>query len=120
MNELKWIKMPEKWFRLESEFTTYWLGELKKKWYWKKKWSDASQDLKPYDCNIRTNIESYFCEVKIIEKDEFSFSQFRQNQIKALDDISKLWWKAIVVIYSILYNNYVVEDFAELKKKYNK
>lgn len=75
-------------------------------------------DKKPYDCNIRTDKDSYFCEIKIIKKSEFSFAQFEPNQIKALDEISKLWGKAIVVIYSIEHNRYIVEDFAELKKKY--
>ncbi len=119
MQELRWIEMPKAGFRLEKDFTTFWLGELKKKWYWKKKWSDASQDQKPYDCNIRTHLESYFCEIKVIKKDEFSFDQFQPNQIKALEEISKLWWKAIVVIYSVKYNSYIVEDFSELKNKYS-
>lgn len=120
MQELKWIKCPKSWFKLESEFTTWWLWELKKKWFWKKKWSDWSREQKPYDCNIRTNIDSYHVEIKVIKKDEFSFDRFEPNQIKALQEISDLWWKAIVVIYSIEFNNYIVEEFSELKNKYLK
>ena len=88
MQELKWIQCPKSWFKLESEFTTWWLWEWKKKWFWKKKWSDWSREQKPYDCNIRTNLDSYHVEIKIIKKDEFSFDKFQPNQIKALQEIS--------------------------------
>ncbi len=110
--------MPAKGFRLEKDFTTYWLGELGKRGFWKKKWSDASRDIKPYDADIRTNIADYHCEIKIIENDTFGFNQLRPNQIRALEHISSLGGNAVVVIYSIEKNNYVVIDFLELKKKY--
>ncbi len=119
MEELKWIEMPEKGFRLEKDFTTYWLWKLEDKWFWKKKWSDAAHDTKPYDCNIRTNLDSYHCEIKMIKKDQFSFDLFQPNQIKALNEIAWLWGKAIVVIYSIFYNKYTVHDFLVLKKTLN-
>ncbi|HMS90641.1 MAG TPA: hypothetical protein PKC87_00250 [Candidatus Absconditabacterales bacterium] len=120
MQELKGIQCPKSGFKLESEFTTWWLGELKKKGFWKKKWSDGSREQKPYDCNIRTNLDSYHVEIKIIKKDEFSFDKFQPNQIKALQEISDLGGKAIVVIYSIEFNSYIVEEFSELKKRYLK
>lgn len=119
MKELLWIKMPKQWFRLEKDFTTFWLWELKNKWYWKKKWSDWSQDKKPYDADIVTTLWSYHCEIKIIEKDDFSFDKFQPNQIKALEHISSLWWNAIVVIYSKLHNDYNVRNYNDLKIMYN-
>ena len=82
--------MPKKGFRLEKDFTTYWLGELGKLGFWKKKWSDSSVDAKPYDCDIRTNFASYHCEIKVIENDAFGFNQLRPNQIRALEHISSL------------------------------
>ena len=119
MEELKNIKCPEKWFLTESKFTTWWLWELKKKWFWKKKWSDMSQERKPYDCNIATPFGDYYVEVKIIRKwDNFSFDQFEPNQIKALEDLTKLWRNAIVVIYSIKENSYKVILYKDLKKNF--
>lgn len=118
MEELKNIKCPEKWFKFEKEFTTWWLKELNNKWFWKKKWSDMSQDRKPYDCNIATPIWDYYCEIKVIEKDKFSFDKFEPNQIKALEDLTKLWRKAIVVIYSKQMNSYLVFLYKDLKKLY--
>ena len=120
MEELKNIKCPEKWFRLEKDFTTWWLWELSKKWFWKKKWSDMSQDIKPYDCNIATNFSDYYCEIKVIEKDTFSFNRFQPSQIKALEHLTYLWKNAIVVIYSIKHNNYNVYLYKDLKKTLQK
>lgn len=119
MQELRWIPMPIKPFRLEKEFTTFFAKQLKEKWFFWHKISDLDIRAKPVDSIIRTHLESYFCEIKVIKKDEFSFDQFQPNQIKALEEISKLWWKAIVVIYSVEYNSYIVEDFSELKNKYS-
>ena len=116
MEELMNIKCPASWFTLEKDFTTWYLWELSNRWFWKKKWSDASQDSKPYDCNIVTPFWSYHCEIKMIKKDEFSFSQFQPNQIKALEHISKLWWNAIVIIYSIQINKYLVYKYEDLKE----
>lgn len=126
MEELKNIPCPKVWFykknakrqKIEADFTTWWLWELHDRWFWKKKWSDASQDRKPYDCNIATTSWDYYCEIKVIEKDEFHFWMFRPNQIKALEDLTKLWRKAIVVIYSIEANNYLVFLYKDLKKLY--
>ncbi len=116
LEELEWIKMPDKGFKLEKDFTTYWLWELWKKWFWKKKWSDWSFDMKPYDCNIATPEADYYCEIKVIKKDEFSLKVLRPNQLKALEDLTNLWKNAIVVIYSIEFNNYKVYKYSDLKK----
>ncbi|MDD3302244.1 MAG: hypothetical protein PHN31_01715 [Candidatus Gracilibacteria bacterium] len=116
LEELEGIKMPDKGFKLEKDFTTYWLGELGKKGFWKKKWSDGSFDMKPYDCNIATPEADYYCEIKVIKKDEFSLKVLRPNQLKALEDLTNLGKNAIVVIYSIEFNNYKVYKYSDLKK----
>lgn len=116
MQELKDIKMPKKAFKLEKDFTTYWLRELSKKWFWSKKWSDWSWDMKPYDCNIATSDWDYYCEIKIIKDEDFSMNQIRPNQTKAMEDLTALWKNAIIVIYSIEHNNYNVYKYSDLKK----
>ena len=118
MRELRWIKCPEAWFPTEAKFTTWWLWELKKKWYWKKKWSDSSQDRKPYDCNIATKIWDYYCEVKIIKDDEFQMSMFQPNQIKALKHLTELGKNAIVCIYSKKNNSYIVHNYENIEKSF--
>lgn len=114
MEELKWVKMPKKWFIYEKDFTTYFLKELEKKWFWSKKWSDGSWDTKPYDCNIVTNKNSYHCEIKVIDNEIITLKDFRPNQVRWLTTIAKLWWLAIAIIYSQKHNNYVVINFKDL------
>ena len=118
MEELKNIPCPKSWFKLESEFTTWWLWELKELWFWKKKWSDASWDFKPYDCNIATKLWDYYCEIKVVEDDEFHMWMLRPNQKKALEALTKLWRSTIVVIYSIKFNSYLVISYKKLKKSF--
>ena len=118
MKELKNIKCPDSWFKLESKFTTWWLWELKKKWFWKKKWSDASRDSKPYDCNIATPFWDYYCEIKVIRSENFDLSIFRPNQIKALNDLSMLWRQAIVCLYSTKKNTYWIVSWKKLKNSF--
>jgi len=71
-------------------------------------------DLKPYDCDIATEIASYHTEIKLIKKDSFTLSQLRPNQIKALEHLTKLGRNAIVVIYSIEKNSYLIFEYKEL------
>lgn len=118
MKELLWIEMPKKWFKLEKDFTTYFLWELKKKWFWKKKWSDWNFDLKPYDCNIVTNVWSYHTEIKIIKKDEIGMNNLRANQHKSLEHIALLWWKAIIIIYSVHFNKYMIFEYLDFINKF--
>lgn len=117
MKELIWIKCPKSWFPNEAKFTTWWLWELKKLWFWKKKWSDASWDRKPYDCNIATPTSDYYCEIKHLKKDaDFWIEIFRPNQIKAMQDLTALNKQAIVCIYSMPQNQYKVISWKNLKK----
>ncbi len=114
MQELRGIRCPEKGFNLESEFTTRWLWKLEELGFWSKKWSDASRDLKPYDCDIRTHKSSYHCEIKVIENTLITEYDFRPNQRKALKSIYELWWNWIAVIYSKKENAYLVKLYTNL------
>jgi len=115
MEELKWFSCKKLWYKLEKEFTTDWANRLKKKWFFWFKISDMDIRLKPLDWLIATPFWDYYCEIKIIKSDEFSFSMFQPNQIKALEHLTKLWRNAIVVIYSKQVNSYLVYKYEDLK-----
>ena len=113
MKELQ-TELKLKWVRLESGFTTRWLKSLKDKGFYVDKISDWSIWTKVVDCYIRTNISSYCCEIKVIDKDIFQVSRLRPNQRKGLRTWTNLWWKAIVCVYSKVFNQYKIIPFEVL------
>ena len=103
-------------FTKEKDFTTAWLKTLKGKWHFVYKLTDASMWKKPYDAIIRSQISTYHTELKIVEWNIFKISDLRNNQYSSLRNISELWWNAIVVVYSVKFNDYKIIDFNKILK----
>ena len=113
MEELK-IKIKAK-FTKESEFTTFWLKELKELWFACDKISDWSIWTKKIDCYITSDKAMYVCEVKIIEWKTFNLWRIRDNQRAYLSQVNKLWWKAIMCVASKKLQEYVIFSFDRIK-----
>ncbi len=110
------LNLPIKWpYKLESSFTTAWGKMIKDKWWYFDKISDWSIWAKKIDCYIITNKWSYICEIKVIDKDIFHIKRLRPNQLKALRLTNKLWWNAILCVYSKSLNKYKLFSFNKIK-----
>jgi len=113
---MKELKVQINWpFQLESSFTTHWLKKLKEKWYYVDKVSDGWIWMKKVDSYIRTDKDSYCCEIKLIDKDIFPLNRLRHNQWASLRKWHELWWTAIVVVYSKTLNKYTIIPFDIIK-----
>lgn len=117
MEELKiGIKWP---YKLEKEFTTAFLKELKKKWYFIYKISDAWIWIKPFDCIIVSDKAWYYIEIKLIDNDIFYINRLRDNQYTALKHIytldnNKLLLIPLVIVYSKKQNKYSIIPFNKI------
>lgn len=113
---MKELILPIKWkHTTEAKFTTAWLKELRVKWYYCDKISDWSIWAKKVDCYIRTKIDTYCCEIKVIEVNTFNLSRLRPNQWASLRKWYELWWTAILCVYSKKHNKYKIFNFEKIK-----
>ena len=102
-------------YLLESSFTASWLNSLREQGYYVDKISDASIWVKKVDCYIRDQLQTYCCEIKVVDKDIFQLDRLRPNQYKALRLWDSLGWEAIVVVYSKAFNDYKIIPFRLIK-----
>ena len=101
-------------YTLEKQFTTAYLKLLKEKWFYTDKISDWSVWSKKVDCYIRTNEDTYCCEIKVINNNIFPVKKLRANQYTALKKWHDLWWQAIVIVYSKTYKQYKIIPFSKI------
>ena len=99
---------------LEKKFTTAWLKELKDKGFYTDKISDWSVWTKKVDCYIKTDMDTYCCEIKVIWTNIFPVNRLRPNQYTALRKWHDLWWSAIVVVYSKKFYQYKIIPFSKI------
>lgn len=110
----------------EKEFTTQYLKEFKKDW-WAFKISDMARSIKPFDFFWLNKDWVIFCEVKVIDNDEFDIHKLRNNQFTALERIYLLSVKynlvnfihPVVLIYSKKENKSKKINFRLLLNNYN-
>ena len=113
MKELH-IKLNKK-HTVEKTFTTDWLGRLRAKWYYCDKISDGGIGIKKVDSYIRTKVDSYCCEIKVIEVDTLNLSRLRPNQWASLRKWYELGWAAILCVFSKKYQKYKIFSFEKIK-----
>ena len=108
-------------FKLEKDFTSYFLKQFESEWWWSFKISDIIRTIKPFDWFWLNKDWVFFCEVKIIDNDIFDIFQLRNNQFTALKRISKIIEKynlknihSVVLIYSTWLDKYKMINFSEI------
>lgn len=113
---MKELKVDIKWsFTTEAKFTTAWLKQLRDKWFYCDKISDSWIWFKKVDCYIRSNKDSYCCEIKVIEATTFNLWKIRPNQWASLRKWYNLWGNAILCVYSKKHNKYKIFSFEKIK-----
>lgn len=74
--------------------------------------SDSSMGYKPYDAIMHNSDWTYHIEYKFLKKtSEDVYKSLRPQQKYALDQITRLWWKAVVVVYYADVNMLTVYDY---------
>lgn len=87
-------------FKNEKEFQSYFWKYCKenKRFYYKI--PDVWHDMKPFDCFIRTNFETYFIELKVLNtKKCWVDNKLEPQQRWNLELIQSLWWISVVWVY---------------------
>jgi hypothetical protein len=122
MEQISNFVCPDKWFKSEALFTTWFWWQIQKWGWFFYKISDESRWLKPFDWLISYNWLVAAVELKYTKYGScFPFQMLRWSssknpwsQVKSLTDWQKNGWKSLVIVYSAKKNMYVVLDFAGL------
>jgi hypothetical protein len=120
LDDLK-FNLPEKWFKDEASFTTYFGRQIKEKWGFFHKISDADRWLKPMDAVFALNGIVWWIEFKITDsmkskpytKLRWSCPQNSWWQVKWLTTLMNNWWTSLVILYNRKVNAYKIIDFKD-------
>lgn len=118
--------LPPAPFPNEAKFTAWFWWEIRKRWWFWHKISDASIDYKPADAIVWLDWLTCLLEIKHWkEKREVNlFKKLRANQSFWLKRRRKNWWKSLVIYYNQTYHKYYIivfdEDFTEDSKLFIK
>lgn len=100
----------------EAKFTSWFLKNFRDEWGWAYKLPDIWRTIKPFDFFWINKDWVHFCEVKVIEKWVFKFSQLRDNQYTALyrtwDIVKKYSFQNFIKTYVLLYDKWSWEFFS--------
>lgn len=107
--------LPQKGFRTEAEFTTWFWRQIKEAWGFRHKISDMSIELKPFDWIFALNWYTWAIEIKVSDnKCKVDVEKMlRPNQKSGLWKYKKNWWNALVCYYSKVYNKYFIRSIDE-------
>ena len=117
--------MPENKFENEAKFTTWFLGQIKKRWWFAFKISDMDPRTKPCDSIFAYNGISWLIEFKFVKlSSTVPFAHLRWSspsnpwwQVEWLTryamNVEKSYWKSLICIYSQKEHNYKIFDIRD-------
>lgn len=104
---------PNKPFKNEAEFTTWFWRQIKEHWWFRHKISDMSIELKPFDWILA--IDWYVAAVEIKVSDHKHkvdvYKMLRDNQKTWLAKYKKNWWNSLVIYYNKVINQYFIREY---------
>ena len=107
-------------FSKEKDMYTYFNKLFTEKQYFYYKLSDSSMWYKPYDAILRNKEYTYHIEYKFLKNTkEDVYKSLRPQQKYALNQIHKLWWKAIIIVYYNQEDDLVFYEYWDWFSKYN-
>ena len=108
-------------FLTEATFTSAWIKDMKKLWYWCHKITDASIWHKPFDLIVQSKRQFFAVEVKKIENYKFKINQLRENQLTSFIKITTLERErrtpdnsCVIVIWSVEQKDFIIIPFVEI------
>ena len=112
---------PDKGFKNEAEFTTWFGKQVKERWWFFHKISDYSLWFKPFDAICALNWEACAIEFKHIKGTSCTpFNLLRGSsakkpwtQVMALGDYERNGWNSLIIVYSQKSNRYVSMKFSD-------
>lgn len=117
-----YFELPNKTFKTEALFTTWFLWCIRKRWGFAHKISDFSPGDKPRDADIA--FEWLAAAVELKKTDNGSCRPYQllrwsspKNpgaQVSSLDSYARNGWNSLVIVYSTKKHRYVILDFRHL------
>ena len=112
---------PEKGFKNEAEFTTWYGKQVKERWWFFHKISDYSLWFKPFDAICALNWKVSAIEFKFIKWWScIPFNLLRGSnpkkpgtQVQSLGDFERNGWNSIIIVYSQKSNRYITMKFSD-------
>lgn len=125
MNEMM-FRLPERWFKNEASFTTWFWKNIKDGGWFFHKISDADRWLKPFDALMAYKGKTYWIEFKFCKWNSckpynllrWSSSKNPWSQVLWLQKYAANWGISLVIVYNHKYNIYKVFDFTDLSLDY--
>lgn len=107
--------LPNKIFRNEAEFTSWFGRQIKDKWWFWHKISDMSIELKPFDAILALDWYIAAVEIKVSDhKQKVNVTKMlRDNQRSWLSKYKKNWWNALVIYYNKICNKYFIREYTD-------
>lgn len=105
--------LPNKPFKNEAEFTTWFGRQIKEHWWFRHKISDMSIELKPFDWILAVDWYIAAVEIKVSDhKHKVNvYKMLRDNQKTWLAKYKKNWWNSLVIYYNKIINQYFIREY---------
>lgn len=118
---MRTFNCPDKWFKNEAEFTTWYGKKIKEQWGFFHKISDYSLGFKPFDaiCALKWKV----CAIEFKYTKNWScvpFDMLRGSsakkpwtQVQSLESFEKNGWISLIIVYSQKSNRYITLSFSD-------
>jgi len=116
------FKLPEKWFKDEASFSSWFGSKLRENWGFWHKMSDMDRWTKPFDAIFALEWIVGWIEFKIVDsisskpykKLRWSCPENPWWQVKGMSTLLKNWGKSLVILYNRKVNEYIIIEFQNL------